>query len=155
MLSAQPKKWYSWDFTLLDAEGRHVADAFLSSWRERGKVVLGASEYRVRPEGLCGPFVLEDDVSVRARARKTSLLGCEFESEFEGDHYSLRKRSIWSGAMVLRQGGEELGTIRPTSWYKRGARIELAERLSPVLRAFAVWLALLLWKRDAAAAAGA
>ena len=57
--------------------------------------------------------------------------------------------------MVLRQGGEELGTIRPTAWYRRGARIELAERLSPVLKAFAVWLALLLWKRDAAAASGA
>ena len=155
MLSAQPRKWYSWDFTVQDAEGRHVADVDLSAWRERGKVMLAGTEYRVRPEGLCGPFVLEDDVSVRARARKTSLLGCEFEIEFEGDHYSLRKRSIWSGAMVLRQGAEELGTIRPTAWYRRGARIELAERLSPVLKAFAVWLALLLWKRDAAAASGA
>jgi hypothetical protein len=155
MLSAQPRKWYSWDFTLNDAEGRHVADVDLSSWRERGKVVLGGTEYRVRPEGLCGPFVLEDDVSVRARARRTSLLAREFEIEFEGDHYTLRKQSLWSGAIVLRQGAEELGTIRHAAWYKRGARIELAERLSPVLQAFAVWLALLLWKRDAAAAAGA
>jgi hypothetical protein len=54
---------------------------------------------------------------------------------------------------VLRQGAEELGTIRPAAWYKRGARVELVERLSPVLTAFALWLALLVWKRDAAAAA--
>jgi hypothetical protein len=155
MLSARPKKWYSWDFTLNDAEGRHVADVDLSSWRERGKVVFGGTEYRVRPEGLCGPFVLEDDVSVRARARKTRLLGCEFEIEFEGDHYTLKKRSLWSHVIVLRQGAEELGTIRHTAWYKRGARVELAERLSPVLQAFALWLALLLWKRDAAAVSGA
>jgi len=153
MLSAQPRKWYSWDFTLNDAEGRHLADLDLSSWRERGRVVLGGTEYRVRPEGLCGPFVLEDDVSVRARARKTSLLGRTFEIEFEGDHYTLTKRSLWSRALVLRQGAEELGTIRPAAWYKRGARVERAERLSPVLTAFALWLALLVWKRDAAAAA--
>jgi len=155
MLSAQPRKWYSWDFTVQDAEGRHVADVDLSAWRERGKVMLGGTEYRVRPDGLCGPFVLEDDVSVRARARKTSLLAREFEIEFEGDHYTLRKQSLWSGAIVLRQGAEELGTIRPAAWYKRGARVERAERLSPVLTAFALWLALLVWKRDAAAAAGA
>jgi hypothetical protein len=154
MLSAQPKKWYSWDFTLQDAEGRHVGDVDLSSWRERGKLVLDGIEYRVRPEGLCGPFALEDGVSVLARARRTSLLRCEFEIEFEGDHYTLKKGSLWSPTIVLRQGAEELGTIRHAGWYKRGARVELAERLSPVLQAFALWLALLLWKRDAAAAAG-
>ena len=153
MLSAQPRKWYSWDFTLQDAEGRHVADVDVSSWRERGKVVLSGTEYRVRPEGLRGPFVLEDGVSVRARARRTSLLGCAFEIEFEGDHYTLRKRSIWSHTIVLSQGAEELGTIRRAAWYKRGAHVDLAERLSPVLKAFALWLALLLWKRDDAAAA--
>lgn len=157
MLSAQPKKWYSWDFTLRDADGQPVADLDLSSWRERGKVALGGAEYRVRREGLRGPFVLEDGVSVRARARRTSLLGCAFEIEFEGDHYTLRKRSIWGHSIVLSQGAEELGTIRRAAWYKRGAQVDLAERLSPVLKAFALWLALLLWKRDddAAAIAGA
>jgi hypothetical protein len=154
MLSARPKKWYSWDYTLQDAGGRQVADVDLSSWRERGRVALGASEYRVRREGLRGPFVLEDGTSVRARARKTSFFACEFEIEFEGDHYTLKKPSIWSHTVVLSQGSEELGTIRHVAWYKRDARIEMAERLSPVLQAFALWLALLLWKREEAAAAG-
>ena len=155
MLTAHPKKWYSWDFTLQDAEGRRVADVDLSSWRERGNVVVGQSEYRVRPEGLFRQFVLEDDVSVRARARKTRLFGCEFEIEFEGDHFTLKKQSMWSHTVVLHQGGEELGVIRHVAWYKRDAHIEMAERLSPVLQAFALWLALLLWKREAAAAEGA
>ena len=152
MLIAQPKKWYSWDYSLRDAEGRHLADLGLSSWRDRGTFVLGGAEYHVRREGLGGPFVLEHDGSARARARKTRFFGCEFEIEFEGDHYTLTKRSMWSDVIVLRQGGEELGTIRHTAWYKRDAHVELAERLSPVLQAFAVWLALLLWKREAAAA---
>ena len=152
MLSARPKTWFSWHYTLHGPEGRRLADVDLSSWRERGKVVLGGTEYGVRPEGLCGPFVLEDEVSVRARAGKTSWLGYEFEIEFEGDHYTLKKRSMWSDVVVLRQGGEELGTIRHTAWYKRDARLEMAERLPFVLQAFALWLSLLLWKREAAAA---
>ena len=153
MLSARPKKWYSWDYSLRDADGRHLADVGLSSWRDRGTFVLGGAEYRLRREGLGGPFLLEHDGSVRARARKTRLLGCEFEIEFEGDHYTLKKRSLWSHVIVLRQGAEELGTIRHTAWYKRDARVEMAERLPLVLKAFALWLALLLWKREAAAAA--
>ena len=56
---------------------------------------------------------------------------------------------------MLRQGAEELGTIRHTAWYKRDARVEMAERLPLVLKTFALWLALLLWKREAAAAEGA
>jgi hypothetical protein len=155
MLSAQPRKWYSWDYALRDADGQHLADLDLSSWRDRGRFVLGGAEYRVRREGLRGSFVLEHDGSVRARARKTNLLGREFEIEFEGDHYTLKKRSLWSHVVVLRQGAEELGTIRHTAWYKRDARVEMAERLPIVLQAFALWLSLLLWKRDAAAAAGA
>jgi len=155
MLTAHPKKWYSWDYSLLDADGQHLADLGLSSWRDRGTFVLGGAEYRARREGLGGPFLLEHDGAVRARARKTRFFGCEFEIEFEGDHYTLRKQSMWSHAIVLSQGAEELGTIRRAAWYNRGAHVELAERLSPVLKAFALWLALLLWKREAAAAEGA
>jgi len=155
MLTAHPKKWYSWDYSLLDADGQHLADLGLSSWRDRGTFVLGGAEYRARREGLGGPFLLEHDGAVRARARKTRFFGCEFEIEFEGDHYTLTKPSIWSHTVVLRQGNEELGVIRHAAWYKRDAHIEMAERLSPVLQAFALWLALLLWKREAAAAEGA
>ena len=150
MLSARPKKWYSWDFTLQDAEGRHVADLDLSSWRERGRVVLGESEYRVRR------------LRVRpgrrrscARGPARPAFGCEFEIEFEGDHYTLRSRRLEPHRSCCA-GSRGLGTIRRAAWYKRGAHVELSERLSPVLTAFALWLALLVWKRDAgAAAAGA
>jgi hypothetical protein len=155
MLSARPKKWWSWDYALRDAEGAHVSDLHLSSWRERGRLALGGSEYGVRREGLCGPFVLEKDGAARARARKTSFWRPEFEIEYEGDRYILKKRSMWRETVVLRQGNEELGTIRHTAWYRRDARIELADRLPLVLKVFALWLTLLLWKRDAAASEGA
>jgi hypothetical protein len=153
MLSARPKNWYSWDYSLQDADGRHLADLGLSSWRDRGTFVLGGAGYRVRRDGLRGPFLLEQDGAVRARAAsRGSWLGYEFEIEFEGDHYTLKKRSMWSDVIVLHQGGEELGTIRHTAWYKRDARLEMAERLPLVLQAFAAWLSLLLWKREADAA---
>ena len=151
MLSAVPRSWHSWDFKVEGPDG-HVADLGVS-WRERGEIVVEGSEYTVRREGWRGPFLLAGEGSVFARARKTGFFRKEFEIEFEGGHYTLAARSCWGRSLVLRQGGEELGAIRPQAWYKRSADIELAERLSPLLQAFVVWLGLLLWKRDADAAA--
>jgi len=152
-LSAVRKKWYSWDFTVRESDGRHLADLDLSSWRERGKVTVDGSEYEVRREGLCrGPFLLVQEGSVRGQARKTSLFRKEFEIEFDGDHYTLKARSAWGRPLVLLQGGQVLGTISPTAWYSRNVCADLPDELSPLLKAFVVWLVLLLWKRDAAAA---
>ena len=98
--------------------------------------------------------MLEQDGAVRARASKTSFWRPELEIEFEGDHYVLKKRSMWCDTVVLQQGNEEMGTIRHTAWHRRDAHIELDDRLPPVLQVFALWLTLLLWKRDAAASEG-
>ena len=52
----------------------------------------------------------------------------------------------WFSSDFTLHSAEGRHVGEPTVWYKRGARIELAERLPPVLKVFAVWLALLLWK---------
>jgi hypothetical protein len=150
MLSAAPKKWYSWDFTLREADGRHLGDLALSSWRERGRVSVAGADFTVRRDGCLGPFLLSQDGSVRGQARKSFRK--RFEIEMDGDHYTLQARSAWSRTCVLRQGGEELGTISPVTWYGRKARVDLRDDLPPLLKSFVVWLTLLLWKRDADAA---
>jgi hypothetical protein len=156
MLSADPKRWYSWDYTLRGPEGPALAEIGLSSWRERGAVRLGGAEFTVRRDGWRGPFVLASAGSVRGQAVKTSCFRKSFEVEIDGAHYELTARSAWSRACVLRQGGDVIGTIAPAAWYSRRARVEVPRTLPPLLTAFAVWLTLLLWKRDDdAAVAGA
>jgi hypothetical protein len=53
VLTAIPKSWFSWDFTVAD-QGRPIADIGVSWWREKGRI--------------SGPFVLENHDGVVARA---------------------------------------------------------------------------------------
>ena len=43
--------------------------------------------------------------------------------------------------------GRLLGRVCPEFWMGRSAQVEIADELPLVLRAFLVWLTLLLWKR--------
>jgi hypothetical protein len=45
MLRAVHKSWFSHDFTVFDHTGQPVAQADLSSWRERTKLEIGGTHY--------------------------------------------------------------------------------------------------------------
>ncbi|AMY07271.1 hypothetical protein LuPra_00438 [Luteitalea pratensis] len=137
---------------------RAVAEVNLSSWRERGAVLAAGIEHKVFRQGFLGPFVLEQAGSVVASAEKSSAFRKTVQIEHHGRHYTLKPRSCWRREMVLYEGDRELGSIAPSNWLVRDARVSLPDDLSMALRLFVVWLTLLLWKRDsdagAAAAAG-
>ena len=56
---------------------------------------------------------------------------------------------------MLYEGDREIGSIAPSNYFGRDARVSLPDDLSVALRLFVVWLTLLLWKRDSDAATGA
>ena len=81
MLTAVPKSWFSWDFWLQDPAGKMVAEVRLSSWRERGSVVVAGTTYKIFRKSLLGPFVMEaPDGSV---LRKSAL--CQAEARRRAD----------------------------------------------------------------------
>ena len=155
MWSAVPKHWFSWDFAVQDSTRGPVAELKLSSWRERGAVIAAGIEHKVFRQGFLGPFVLERAGAVVASAEKPSAFRKTLRIEHSGHHYTLEPRSYWGREVVLSEGDREIGSIAPNNWFGRGARVSLPEDLSVALRLFVVWLTLLLWKRDADAAAGA
>jgi hypothetical protein len=64
MLTAVPKRWFSWDFTVTE-ESQAVADIDISWWREKGILTVQGVDYRVSREGMMsGDFVLESAGSV-------------------------------------------------------------------------------------------
>jgi hypothetical protein len=64
MLTAVPKSWFSWDFTVMDGT-QSVGDVDVSCWREKGVITVEGAHYRVYREGLMsGDFV---DVTELAR----------------------------------------------------------------------------------------
>jgi hypothetical protein len=156
MLHAIPKYWFSWDFNLYGARGELTAEICLSSWRERGSVLISGTEYRIHRQGIAGPFLLEaPDSTTAASATKTSVLYREFSIHQETQNYTLKAISAFGREFGLFKGEDRVGSIQPESWWGRRARVEFADEVQPLIQAFVVWLTLLLWKRDASESSSA
>jgi hypothetical protein len=153
MLTATPRSWYSWDFTLAK-NGTTLADIDLSSWREKGTLTVANSSCRVYREGLLsGAFVLESRGTVVARAHKPSAWTRRLLIEFGGAQFELKPESSFTRGFKLLKDERIVGTLSPASFLNRRINVELPEDLPLQLRAFVVWLTVLLWRREAAAAA--
>jgi hypothetical protein len=152
-LTLAPRRWYSWDFTLHDGP-REVADLDLSAWREKATLTIDDVEYRVYREGLMsGDFLLERGNTILARATKPSAFRDRFVMHYEGRDYMLRKASVWRRTFVLEDADREIGRIVPHSMWRRDGTATLPAAWPLPLRTFIVWLAIILWKREAEAAA--
>jgi len=154
MPTAEPKNWYSWDFWLREPTGSTVGEVRLSSWRERGSVVLDGVKYPIRRYGFLGPFVMEaPDGSVVGGAVKPSALRREFVLDGLDPPYVVRAVSAVRRDHAVLRGERRIGSIVPASWLRRRATVEFTEEVPLLSQAFMVWLTLLLWKRASDSAA--
>jgi hypothetical protein len=72
---------------------------------------------------------------------------------YGGRDYTLRKPSAWRRAFVVLDGERQIGSIAPESAWTRRAIADLPADWPLPIRAFAIWLVIILWKRDADSAA--
>ncbi|HTU99760.1 MAG TPA: hypothetical protein VMF13_04425 [Luteitalea sp.] len=153
MLTATPKRWFSWDFTIEEGD-RQVAAIDVSSWRERGTLTVDGVDHRVYREGiLTGDFILEAAGTVVARAEKPSAFRRVFLIEYHGRRYVLQPTSVLSRGMTLLEGDRSVGVIAPGGILTRRADVELPEDMPLAVRVFVIWLTVILWKRDSDAGA--
>jgi len=153
MLKLVPKHWFSWEFRLVDPVGMPWGEIALSSWRDRGSIAVGNQQYRVSRQGLLGPFVLEGPRGELAKAVKRSAFRQEFALAVEGREYTIKRLSAWRREVTLLNGDVRMGSVAPGSWFTRRADVMLPEDMPAWVRAFVVWLTLLMWKRDSNVAA--
>jgi hypothetical protein len=154
MLTATPKHWYSWEFTLA-AGDRVVADIDISSWRERGGLQINGRSYRVHRDGMMGPFIVDADGVEIARAEKPSAFYRAFVVRHDGRELELRAAHALRRQFVVLDGDTEVGAIDPQSLWTRSANVNFRIPLPDAVQAFIVWLTLLLWKREADGGAAA
>ena len=153
MLTAIPKAWFSWDFTVLEG-AQPVADIDVSWWRESGSLRVQGTSYQVYREGvMSGAFILESAGTVLARAEKPSAFRRLFLLEHAGRQYTLRS-AFW-GRFLLSDDSREIGSLSRESIFMRRARVDLPEDLPLSVRIFIVWLAVIMWKRDSDSAGAA
>jgi hypothetical protein len=148
-----PKRWYSWDFSVTSGD-RTLAVLDVSAWCERAEIVIGDVTHRVFREGaMSGDFVIARGDHELARAAKPSVFRNTFVVHYDGTDYTLRKASVWRRAFVLLEGERQIGSIAPESLWTRRAAADLPPDWPMPIRAFLIWLAVVLWKREAAASA--
>jgi hypothetical protein len=147
-----PKSWLSWDFNVLQ-DDHLVAEIDISQWREKGKLAIDGSHYDVYREGLLsGAFLLEGDGTRLAGAIKPSVFARSFEVEYIGKTYQWRGE-LFKRKFILSEGEQEVGSLTPDGIFTRRATAEFPDDLVLPVKVFLIWLALILWKRDAESSA--
>jgi hypothetical protein len=148
-----PKGWFSWDFSVASG-GRTLAALELSTWRERAEIRIGDVTHHVfRERAMGGDFVIEAGGRQLARAAKPSAFRNTFVVSYGGRDYTLRKTSAWRREFELMDGERRIGTLAPESRWTRRATANLPSDWPAPITAFVIWLVIILWKREAGAAA--
>ncbi len=141
---------WSWRFNVRASPGPDVE--LNVSLRERCGFRLGSARYEFRAKGILHrTFDLLEGDTVIATA-KASNLRRTFDIEHRGRRLTLKAKGIFRRTFLLLEGDDLLGTITPTSllWYR--AIAELPESIPAPGQLFIVWLVLVMWKREVAAA---
>ena len=153
MLTAVPRHWFSWDFTVTE-RSQAIAELDISWWREKGVLTVQGVDYRVYREGvMSGDFILESAGSVLARANKPSAFHRSFAIDHEGMRYTLKAKDAFRRAFLLLDGDRHIGSVSPEGIFTRRATVDLPAVLPLAVRVFIIWLTLILWKREADSAA--
>lgn len=148
MLTAIPRHWFSWDFSLTDGE-KPIADIDISSWREKGELTISNVPYSVYREApLMGAFILESSGAVIARAEKPNAVTRRMVIEYDDVRYELKPAFVLSRKFHLISGTTIAGTLSPNGLWSRRMNIDMSDDLPLTVRVFIVWLTLILWKRD-------
>ncbi len=152
MLHIVPLHWYKWDFKVFDGD-RPIA-VIDRSWRnESGTLILEDATYEIyRTGAFFGTFVLETAGTLVAEAEKPSTFKRQFVITFSDRRFVLKRISVLGRGYDLIEDGRTIGSIVARSVFSRKARANLPEELPLSVRVFVVFLVLLLWRRDAAAA---
>jgi hypothetical protein len=147
-MKAIPHSVFSWNFTIADGP-RTLARLETSPWREKGALTIAGVVYRAYREGfMAGDFIVESDGTELARATKPSAFRRSFVITHDGMEYTLTARSAFRREFVLLQGERRIGSISPDGLFTRKANVDLPDIMPLPLKAFVVWLAILLWRRQ-------
>ena len=122
------------------------------SLRERCVFRLDGERYEFRAKGLIHrKFDLIQRDTVIATA-KVSNLRRAFDIEYRGYRLTLKAKSMFRRAFLLLRDEDVIGTVTPTSLLGHGAVAEFPDMLTTPAQLFVVWLVLVMWKREVAAA---
>ena len=150
---AEPKTWYSRDWTVHCEDGRDLL-LDLANWREGAELELDGESFTLAKESAFSRrFSLRRGDRLVARAEMPSRWRSRFEIEIGRDRYVLEKASVFRRGFLVRREDEVVGSIEPRGMLTRKSDIDLPDDWPLAVRLFVFWLVVVIWNRQAAAAA--
>ena len=147
-LEVEPLGAFAWDFRV-SADGRDVATLSLARFRERGSFTLDGVPYALAAEGfLQRTYRLERDGLVTARAEPRGILRPAFAVTTGDRVLTLRPVGFLGLTYKVEHGRTAMGEIRRLGVFRRGAAVELDERIEAGCRIFLICVAVLQWRRQ-------
>ena len=152
MLEAIPTSVLSSNFRL-EQESKLVGELDPSIWRCKATLELEDGTYTLyRESAFGGDYLMERNGNIVARAVKISMLRDKFAVQVGTRSLELKKISWKSRNFGLFDGDRQIGIIAPQGFFSKRSNIDLPQEWPLASRVFMFWLALLMWKRDSAAA---
>jgi hypothetical protein len=149
MLTATPKHLFSWDYAI-SAGQETLADIDLGWWGEKATLRIDGKDYKVyRERAFGGRFLMETDGIVVASAEKPSSLRRRVIIAYANASYELKPRDMLTRTFDLYCDGALIGSLSANGLLTRKMTVDLPESLPLPLRVFAVWVTVILWRRDA------
>lgn len=156
MLYAKPKHIFSRRYRLCSDEQctDMLGTMAMGGFKEAAKVQLGDEQYRFyREKSMSGDFLLEaSDGTILARAEKPSMWKDQLRITFGELVFTLYRASKWKQDYTLTWQGEDAGMIATRRWFSNLINVELPDVLPLEVRAFILYLVVVMWNRAAAAA---
>jgi hypothetical protein len=125
--------------------GKIESDMF---W-ESATITIGGASYSATREGyLSGAFYLAADGHRLVSAEKPSAWKSLFTVQVGGRTYTLRPANDWPPTLVLTEHELKIGRIAWQNAFMRKGKAELPDDLALEVKAFLIWLVILLLRRN-------
>jgi hypothetical protein len=139
--------------------GRPVGELRSAMFGPSARLEVDGGMYRLRRErAFSGAFALRDgDGRTLAVAEKPARLRARFRLDLPGGAWTMEKAGGLRRSFVLRPEGAEaatVGTLRPRGLLRRRVDLTLPPSWDAPRAGFVLWLAILVWHLEDAAAAG-
>ena len=147
MLRARPVRFLSKKYSVRDGD-REIATVSVEWFSDRGTATADGRTMHLDRESIFGgPFTLEHEGVVLAKAYKPSAFRNRFEVEIDKARVELKREGLLTRSFIVRRGKEVLGRIDAESLFTRRARIDLPDDWPLPFQLFIFWLVLIVWKR--------
>jgi hypothetical protein len=155
MIQCKPKGMFSWNF-FLEGEGHQAILDF--NWvGEQGHINIDGTVYDISKHGMfSGEWSLNLDGVRVATAQKSNAFTRTFEMISRDEAFLIRAKSAFGRSFVLEYSDAVVAAITPNHPFGRSATINTRDsRMDFPTIAFAFWIVVLNWRRQAGAASGA